>query len=193
MARGRVAPSWDGRGSWRCCRATRRGGGGTGAGCRGGGRARHGQVAAAGGIPPQSSWARGAVCGGTLSVLRGCHAVSAGAGPRAPALCDNPREQHEAIAAKVRRRLQAELDPDEGGPLLLHLLDIPAEMERLATAQPARAQGADLCAPPAPCLHEAQCHPCILTMENLHWSDATSEEWLTSLVERLASTALWCW
>ena len=29
-------------------------------------------------------------------------------------------------------------------------------------------------------LHEAQHHPCILTVENLHWSDATSEEWLTA-------------
>jgi predicted ATPase len=38
--------------------------------------------------------------------------------------------------------------------------------------------------------HEAQRHPCILAVENLHWSDATSEEWLTSLVERLSGVAL---
>ena len=102
-----------------------------------------------------------------------------------------PGEQHEAIAAKVHRRLQqAELDPDEGGPLLLHLLDIPAEMERLATLSPPERKARTFALLRHLALHEAQCHPCILTMENLHWSDATSEEWLTSLVERLASTTL---
>ena len=120
----------------------------------------------------------------------GCHAVSAGAGPRAPALCDNPRRAARSDRGKVRRRLQqAELDPDEGGPLLLHLLDIPAEMERLATLSPPERKARTF-APPAPCPARGAVSPCILTMENLHWSDATSEEWLTSLVERLASTAL---
>ena len=120
-----------------------------------------------------------------------CHAVSAGAGPRAPALCDNPRRAARSDRGKVHRRLQqAELDPDEGGPLLLHLLDIPAEMERLATLSPPERKARTFALLRHLALHEAQCHPCILTMENLHWSDATSEEWLTSLVERLASTAL---
>ena len=29
-----------------------------------------------------------------------------------------------------------------------------------------------------------------MTIENLHWSDATSEEWLTSLVARLTGAPL---
>ena len=91
---------------------------------------------------------------------------------------------------KVHRRLQqAELDPDEGVPLLLHLLDIPAEMERLATLSPPERKARTFALLRHLALRGAV-SPCILTMENLHWSDATSEEWLTSLVERLASTTL---
>lgn len=44
-----------------------------------------------------------------------------------------PGEPHAAITAAVHRRLQqADLDPDEGVPLVLSLLDIPLETERLA-------------------------------------------------------------
>jgi predicted ATPase len=39
-------------------------------------------------------------------------------------------------------------------------------------------------------LHAAQQQPLVLVVENLHWSDATSAAWLTSLVERLAGAAL---
>ena len=102
-----------------------------------------------------------------------------------------PGEQHEAITAKVHRRLQqADLDPDEGVPLLLSLLDIPLETERLAQLSPPERKARTFALLRHLVLHEAQRHPCILAVENLHWSDATSEEWLTSLVERLAGAAL---
>jgi hypothetical protein len=39
-------------------------------------------------------------------------------------------------------------------------------------------------------LHAAQRQPLVFAVENLHWSDAISEEWLASLVERLAGAAL---
>ena len=102
-----------------------------------------------------------------------------------------PGEPHEAITATVHRRLQeADLDPDEGVPLVLSLLDIPLETERLAQLSPPERKARTFALLRHLVLHEAQRHPCILTVENLHWSDATSEEWLTSLVERLAGAAL---
>ena len=102
-----------------------------------------------------------------------------------------PGEQHEAITAKIHRRLQqADLDPDEGVPFVLSLLDIPLATERLAQLSPPERKARTFALLRHLVLHEAQCHPCILAVENLHWSDATSEEWLTSLVERLAGAAL---
>ena len=39
-------------------------------------------------------------------------------------------------------------------------------------------------------LHRSQQQPLILAVENLHWIDPTSEEWLASLVEVLPNTLL---
>jgi predicted ATPase/class 3 adenylate cyclase/DNA-binding winged helix-turn-helix (wHTH) protein len=107
-------------------------------------------------------------------------------------LCEmTPGEPYEAIAATVHRRLQeAALDPDEGVPLILSLLDTPLETERLAPLSPPERKARTFALLRHLVFHEAQRQPCILAVENLHWSDATSEEWLTSLVERLAGVAL---
>jgi class 3 adenylate cyclase len=100
-------------------------------------------------------------------------------------------EPREAITTKVHRQLQeVDIAPEEGGPLLLHLLDIPAEMGCLATLSPPERKARTFALLRQFVLHEAQRQPCILTVENLHWIDATSEEWLTSLVERLAGAAM---
>jgi predicted ATPase/DNA-binding winged helix-turn-helix (wHTH) protein len=102
-----------------------------------------------------------------------------------------PGEQHEAITANIHRRLQqVDVDLDEGVPLLLSLLDMPHATERLAQLSPPERKARTFALLRHLVLDEAQRHPCILTLENLHWSDATSEEWLTSLVERLAGVAL---
>jgi predicted ATPase len=39
-------------------------------------------------------------------------------------------------------------------------------------------------------LGESRRQPLILAVENLHWIDATSDEWLTMLAERLPGTAI---
>ena len=39
-------------------------------------------------------------------------------------------------------------------------------------------------------LRESQRQPLTLALENLHWIDATSDEWLTTLVERLVGAAI---
>jgi class 3 adenylate cyclase/DNA-binding winged helix-turn-helix (wHTH) protein len=102
-----------------------------------------------------------------------------------------PGEPHDTIMATVHRRLQeADLDPDEGVPLVLALLDIPIETERLAPLSLPERKERTFALIRHLVLHEAQRQPCILAVENLHWSDATSEEWLTSLVELLAGAAL---
>jgi DNA-binding winged helix-turn-helix (wHTH) protein/class 3 adenylate cyclase/predicted ATPase len=102
-----------------------------------------------------------------------------------------PGEPHETITATVLRRLQeADLDPDEGVPLVLALLGVPLETERLAPLSPPDRKARTFALLRHLVLHEAQRQPCILAVENLHWSDATSEEWLMSLVERLAGAAL---
>jgi predicted ATPase len=100
-------------------------------------------------------------------------------------------EQYDAITAKLHRWLQqADVDSDEGMPLLLSLLDIPLATERLAQLSPPERKARTFALLRHLVWHEAQRHPCILAVENLHWSDATSEEWLTSLIERLSGVAL---
>jgi tetratricopeptide (TPR) repeat protein len=102
-----------------------------------------------------------------------------------------PGEPHEAITAKVHRCLQqANLDPDESVPLFLSLLDIPLATDRLTQISPPERKARTFALLRHLVLDEAQRHPCVLAVENLHWSDATSEEWLMSLVERLAGAAL---
>jgi class 3 adenylate cyclase/tetratricopeptide (TPR) repeat protein len=101
----------------------------------------------------------------------------------------HPGEPHDAITAKVQQRLQeADIAPDEGVPLVLSLLDIPLATERLVQLSPPERKARTFALLRHLVLHEAQQHPCILTVENLHWIDPTSEEWLTSLVERLPGT-----
>src|SRR5262249_19059952 len=39
-------------------------------------------------------------------------------------------------------------------------------------------------------LYDSQRQPLVLAVENAHWIDATSEEWLTTLVERLPTAAM---
>jgi tetratricopeptide (TPR) repeat protein len=102
-----------------------------------------------------------------------------------------PGAQHEAITANIYRQLQeANLDPDEGVPLVLALLDIPLAAERLAQLSPPERKTLTFVLLRQLFLHEAQQQPCIIVVENLHWIDPTSEEWLTSLVERLSGAAL---
>jgi predicted ATPase len=107
-------------------------------------------------------------------------------------LCGMTSEEPcDAMAAKVHQRLrEADCDPDEGVPLVLSLLDMPLKTERLAQRSPPERKARIFALLRHLVLHEAQRHPCILSVENLHWSDVTSEEWLTSLVERLAGAAL---
>ena len=100
-------------------------------------------------------------------------------------------EPRDAITAKVYQRLQeADIAPDEDVPLLLYLLNFAGETGRLAQLSPPERKARTFALLRHLVLHEAHRQPCILTVENLHWIDPTSEAWLISLVERLAGAAL---
>jgi class 3 adenylate cyclase/DNA-binding winged helix-turn-helix (wHTH) protein len=102
-----------------------------------------------------------------------------------------PGEPYVALTTAVHHRLQeAAFDPDEGVPLILSLLDTPLETEHLGMLSPPERKVRTFALLRHLVFQEAQHQPCLLAVENLHWSDATSEEWLTSLIERLAGHAV---
>ena len=97
----------------------------------------------------------------------------------------------DATLARVRAALAAVgLDPDEGTPYLLRLLGMEAGPERL-TRLPAdviQAQTHDLLGQLL--LRSSQQHPLVVCIEDLHWIDRPSEEFLTALGDRLPRARL---
>ena len=73
---------------------------------------------------------------------------------------------------------------------LLQLLDLPVAPECLARLSPRRGKVRTLPLLRHLVLDAAQQQPLVLVVENLHWSDPTSEAWLASLVERLPGAAV---
>jgi class 3 adenylate cyclase/DNA-binding winged helix-turn-helix (wHTH) protein/tetratricopeptide (TPR) repeat protein len=97
----------------------------------------------------------------------------------------------QAVAAQVRQQLQeVELDPEEAAPYLLYLLSIAAGTERLTALSPEELKARTFACLRQFSLQRSRRQPLILAVENLHWIDATSEEYLTSLVERLAGAPI---
>ena len=102
-------------------------------------------------------------------------------------------EGDEAVVhtATVQKRLHASgIRAEEDVALLLHLLDLPVDREVLAQRSPEVRQARTFALLRHLILDAAQQQPLVLMVENLHWSDPTSAAWLTSLVERLAGTAV---
>jgi tetratricopeptide (TPR) repeat protein len=100
-------------------------------------------------------------------------------------------DRPEAITTKVQRALQEMgMDPDAGGPFLLHILGAPAGMERLPLLTPEVIKRRTFATLQQLSLNSSRQGPRILVVEDLHWIDATSEEWLVSLVDRLANAPL---
>ncbi|MGH8067399.1 MAG: sigma 54-interacting transcriptional regulator [Candidatus Entotheonellia bacterium] len=97
----------------------------------------------------------------------------------------------EAIAAKVRGRLQAVgMSPDEWAPYLIQLLGGATEADRLAVLSPQMIRAHTIEALVQMSINASRQCPLIIEVEDLHWIDATSEEWLAALVERLAGAPL---
>jgi predicted ATPase len=100
-------------------------------------------------------------------------------------------DRPEEITAKVHRALQeVEMAPDAWAPVLLHLLGVPAETDTVTALDPAVRKARTLMAVTQLCLNGSRPQPLILEIEDLHWIDASSDECLTALVERMAGAAL---
>jgi class 3 adenylate cyclase/tetratricopeptide (TPR) repeat protein len=100
-------------------------------------------------------------------------------------------ESPQAITAKIQQHLQeVELDPEEAAPYLLYLLGITAGMERFTALGPQVHKVRTFAILRQLSLQSGRRQPLITAVENLHWIDATSEEYLTSLVESLAGAPI---
>jgi predicted ATPase len=77
---------------------------------------------------------------------------------------------------------------EEEALLLLQLLDVPVDRAPLAALDPPMRKVRTFALLRQVIRHASQRKPVMLAVENLHWIDPTSEEWLASLVERLGDT-----
>jgi class 3 adenylate cyclase/DNA-binding winged helix-turn-helix (wHTH) protein/tetratricopeptide (TPR) repeat protein len=97
----------------------------------------------------------------------------------------------EDITAKVHRALQeAAMAPAAWAPVLLHLLGVQEEPDAFATLSPEARKARTVAAGLQMCLHGSRRQPLILEIEDLHWIDASSDECLAALVERMAGAAI---
>jgi predicted ATPase len=102
-----------------------------------------------------------------------------------------PADGDDAITAKVRGSLRVVgLAPDTAAPYLLHLLGVEAATAQVAGHSPEAVKARTFAALRQLWLTRSQQHPLVLAVEDLHWSDPTSEEFLVSLVEGLPGAAL---
>ena len=93
--------------------------------------------------------------------------------------------------ATVQQRLhESGVTGEDDVALLLQILDLPVAPEVLARRRPEAHQTRTFALLRHLVLEAAQHQPLVLVVENLHWSDPTSEAWLASLVERLAGAAV---
>jgi tetratricopeptide (TPR) repeat protein len=100
-------------------------------------------------------------------------------------------DRPEAITAKIHRSLQVvNMAPDVWAPVLLHLLGVQEETAKFAALSPETRKARTLAAITQMCLNGSRAQPLILEIEDLHWIDASSDECLTALVERIAGAAL---
>ncbi len=97
----------------------------------------------------------------------------------------------EAITEKVRLTLHSVgMDPEEGMPYLLRLLGVPMGTDQLAMLQPETIKARTFATLRQLSLHSSQRHLLVLAIENLHWIDQTSQDFLALLVEQLAGTRI---
>lgn len=100
-----------------------------------------------------------------------------------------PGDDGEGVAAKIGGTLAVlKLDPDLG-PYLHHALDVTSGDEDLAALDPATIKGRTFDALRSLLLARAG-RPLLVLVEDMHWLDRTSEEFLTELVDELPSVPM---
>lgn len=80
--------------------------------------------------------------------------------------------------------------PDEWAPYLLQLLGVEAGTEQLAMLSPQALRLRTIETLVQISVNSSRQQPLVLEAEDLHWIDATSEEWLAALVERMAGVPI---
>jgi DNA-binding NtrC family response regulator/tetratricopeptide (TPR) repeat protein len=97
----------------------------------------------------------------------------------------------EEIGDKVRAALSAVgMDAKEAAPYLLQLLGVKEGTGPLGLLSPEAIKGRTFETLRQMALRGSRQRPLVLAIENLHWIDRTSEEYLTSLVESLAGAPI---
>ncbi len=99
---------------------------------------------------------------------------------------DSPPE----LRAKVEKSLQDMQMEATWAPVLCHLLGVHDAAEAVVALSPETRKARTLMALTQVCLHGARQRPLILEVEDLHWIDASSDECLNALVERIAGVPL---
>jgi predicted ATPase len=99
-------------------------------------------------------------------------------------------DSSETLVTKIQSTLRAAGVAAEWAPYLLHLLRVRAGTATLAPQPPEVLKPRTFEALRQVMLHRSQQQPLVIANENLHWSDATSEEYLASLVEHLTGVQL---
>ena len=95
------------------------------------------------------------------------------------------------MAGKVHRCLhRVGMDPAVAAPYLLHLLGSAAESEQLAGLTPEQYQASMFMVLAQWGLQSSRQCPLVIEVEDLHWTDATSEAWLAALAARLAGARI---
>jgi adenylate cyclase len=93
--------------------------------------------------------------------------------------------------ATLARHLQDwGLAVEEALPVLLDLLGLPDETNALTTLSPEARKARLLRTLTQLWLQSSRQGPLVLIVEDLHWSDPSTDEWLLALVERLMGTPL---
>jgi DNA-binding winged helix-turn-helix (wHTH) protein/tetratricopeptide (TPR) repeat protein len=95
------------------------------------------------------------------------------------------------LVAKVQSAMQAAgLAVTEWAPYLFYLLGVQADTTALTLQPPEILKPRTFAALRQVMLRRSQQQPLVMAIDNLHWIDPTSEEYLTSLVEHLAGAPL---
>jgi class 3 adenylate cyclase/DNA-binding winged helix-turn-helix (wHTH) protein len=97
----------------------------------------------------------------------------------------------EAMITKLNQCLrEAGRTPDEDAPYLLTLLGVPEGTGSLAGINPEARKARTLAILRHVSLHSRQGRPLVLVVENVHWIDPTSEEYLSWLADSLSGAPL---
>jgi tetratricopeptide (TPR) repeat protein len=96
-----------------------------------------------------------------------------------------------ALTDTIEQRLHAAgIKSEEDAALLLQFLDVSGDPLSLAVLSPQERRARTFALLRQLFLHARQRQPLVLAVENLHWSDPTSDEWLAALAAQVGGMAI---